>query len=548
MHRIRHRRALLGAAALALAACSPSPNPSSGFVLPATITATPFRPVAPSPTPAEVTLWIAPEIPVPVAERVLGAAAASDIPLRQVETPGEASVRLEPDGAETVADWTYALVAPFPTVEDGMSIEALRAAWTGEGGPPIFIEDDDAPALKLLLGVPGQNVVVGSEGALLDAAWSSRPSRAIIPFDALEPRWKVLQLNGTSILNREEDLTAYPLELSLGLSGAPEAIEWFRSSLETSEGTVPIVNRSPQRMTTLVMTGVTALTRATAWQMDRSGMTFPARDIGDWLRTADITHISNEVSFTEACPDPIPDQTRLLFCSSPRHIALLEEVGTDVVELTGNHVLDAGEQAFLGSLDLYRERGWVWFGGGTDLDEATQPALFEHNGNRIALLGCNEAGPVSAWAAYEEPGATPCGPDRLKADITALRESGYLPIFTFQWHEHYAPTAPASQREAFLAAAQAGAVGVSGSQAHQPQGFAFRDGAFIHYGLGNLFFDQMWSNAVRQEFIDRYVFHDGRLISVELLTAYLEDWARPRPMTPEERAAFLDEMFRASGW
>ena len=103
-------------------------------------------------------------------------------------------------------------------------------------------------------------------------------------------------------------------------------------------------------------------------------------------------------------------------------------------------------------------------------------------------------------------------------------------------------------RDAFLAAANAGAVAVSGSQAHQPQGFAFANGAFIHYGLGNLFFDQMWSEAVRQEFIDRYVFHDGRLISVELLTAHLEDWSRPRPMTAAERQDFLEEIFAASGW
>jgi poly-gamma-glutamate synthesis protein (capsule biosynthesis protein) len=58
----------------------------------------------------------------------------------------------------------------------------------------------------------------------------------------------------------------------------------------------------------------------------------------------------------------------------------------------------------------------------------------------------------------------------------------------------------------------------------------------------------MWSVAVRQEFIDRYVFYDGRLLSVELLTAMLEDWAQPRPMTLDERADFLRAMFKASGW
>ena len=100
----------------------------------------------------------------------------------------------------------------------------------------------------------------------------------------------------------------------------------------------------------------------------------------------------------------------------------------------------------------------------------------------------------------------------------------------------------------FRQAVEAGAAIVSGSQAHQPQGFEFYEGAFIHYGPGNLFFDQMDRYENRQEFIVRYVFHDGRHISTELLTALLEDYARPRPMTPDERRAFLETIFAASGW
>jgi poly-gamma-glutamate synthesis protein (capsule biosynthesis protein) len=54
--------------------------------------------------------------------------------------------------------------------------------------------------------------------------------------------------------------------------------------------------------------------------------------------------------------------------------------------------------------------------------------------------------------------------------------------------------------------------------------------------------------GTRREFIDRYVIYDGKLLSVELLTAMLEDWSRPRLMTLEERASFLQEIFAASGW
>ena len=103
------------------------------------------------------------------------------------------------------------------------------------------------------------------------------------------------------------------------------------------------------------------------------------------------------------------------------------------------------------------------------------------------------------------------------------------------------------RRFGFRRMADAGALIVSGSQAHTPQAMEFYNGSFIHYGLGNLFFDQMVDFA-RPEFIDRHVFYDGRYISTELLTAILEDYAKPRPMTPEERAKLLTDIFAASEW
>jgi poly-gamma-glutamate synthesis protein (capsule biosynthesis protein) len=85
---------------------------------------------------------------------------------------------------------------------------------------------------------------------------------------------------------------------------------------------------------------------------------------------------------------------------------------------------------------------------------------------------------------------------------------------------------------------------------------AFEHGAFIDYGLGNLFFDQNWvidmyDNVIVQtswEIIQRHTFYNGRHLSTELLTAKLEDYAQPRPMTAEERELFLSELFEASGW
>jgi poly-gamma-glutamate synthesis protein (capsule biosynthesis protein) len=132
--------------------------------------------------------------------------------------------------------------------------------------------------------------------------------------------------------------------------------------------------------------------------------------------------------------------------------------------------------------------------------------------------------------------------------VAELRAQGILPIVTVQYWEEdrYDPTP--QQVVDFQALIDAGAAIVSGSHAHHAQGFGFHQGAFIHFGVGNLFFDQMQLLGYRQEFIDRHVFYAGRHISTELLTAMLEDWSRPRPMTEQERAQLLQTVFAVSRW
>ncbi len=134
-----------------------------------------------------------------------------------------------------------------------------------------------------------------------------------------------------------------------------------------------------------------------------------------------------------------------------------------------------------------------------------------------------------------------------------MKAEGYVVIATFQWNESYDPRPNPQQVSEFRLMADSGASIVSGSQAHYPQMMEFYKDAFIHYGLGNLFFDQMGDQGwmppgIRRAFLDRYVIYDGKLVSVELLTALLEDYARPRIMTEQERVGFLQEYFYYSGW
>jgi poly-gamma-glutamate synthesis protein (capsule biosynthesis protein) len=242
-------------------------------------------------------------------------------------------------------------------------------------------------------------------------------------------------------------------------------------------------------------------------------------------------------------------QEKLVFCSDPDYIQLLEEIGADVIELTGDHFGDWGPQAMIYTLDLYRQAGLAYYGGGYNEADGRKALRVEHNGNRLAFIGCNAKGGGYAPGRGDNPGAVACNFELMDAEISRLRAEGYLPIVTFQHIEYYTYVPQPALVEDFRRVAQAGAVIVSGSQAHQPHGMELYQGAFIHYGLGNLFFDQYHMGLpTSQGFLDRHIFYNGRHISTELIGIRFVDFARPRRMIPAEREELLRSVFDASGW
>ncbi len=459
-----------------------------------------------------------------------------------VSDEAKANIKFEVGTQNPVSQWVYALVTPFSSTQKGLSGDELLSLWQG-GGQSLLMDQDTQSMLTALWG-PGTGVQVLPKEQLVDYAWSHKPALAIVPFEDLNPRWKVLSVDGLSPIHKDFDLAQYRLKVPISLISDPD-----RAALIQGNFSIPPSNRDPQKMTVVNLTGVTALVRATAFTMEKRGILYPAQDIRDWLLSADITHISNEVPFAVDCPYPNPTQESMRFCSKDEYIQLMEDVGTDVVELTGDHFQDWGTEAMYHTLDMYKQRGWQYYGGGANLAEGRKALVLEHNGNRIAFIGCNAKGGAFAQASETQPGAAVCDMDWMAQEISRLKSEGYLVIATFQHAEYYTYAAQPDQLQDFRQMAKAGADIVSGSQAHQPQAMEFLNNSFIAYGLGNLFFDQYGlCEACRQGLIDRHVFYNGRYISTELLPIMFVDYARSRPMTAEEADALFQQLFLASGW
>lgn len=466
------------------------------------------------------------------------------------------------DGDILQSTWVFVPVLPFKSyTTEKIGMQEIRDYWAGDGSVlnrlsannvpvTLVVSQDVLAALEAILGVPAANVslkIVDAE-AVVSELWNGRNVWGIVAFGELSPYLKVLALDEIDVFGRDFQAARYPLSLSIGLRGdMAEAVAGLVGDVW------PPSNRLSEALTQVVLSGVTAMTRVTAYYMEELGVTRPGDGLLDFVADADIFHTSNEVSFAENCPTPIRDWASTTFCSNDRYMELLQYIGLDVVELTGNHINDYGQAAFLRTLDLYDAAGMAYFGGGRTPEDARSAWVTQHNGNRIAFIGCNKPGPAWAFATPEQAGAAECDAAFLEQELARLQAENDVVIMTVQDFEFNQYEAPQAQIVRFTTFAQWGADVVVGSQAHQPQGFGFveretADDAFLHHGLGNLFFDQIQRIENRQLFMDKLVVYEGRLLNVVLYTGIIDDYCCPRPMTGGERRNFLATIFRASGW
>ena len=91
-------------------------------------------------------------------------------------------------------------------------------------------------------------------------------------------------------------------------------------------------------------------------------------EILDITKSADIFFINHEYAISDS-GEPLEGKY-YTFRARPERMALLQEMGTDLVSLANNHVYDYGPDALLDTAALLDEAGIPYVGGGRDIEEA----------------------------------------------------------------------------------------------------------------------------------------------------------------------------------
>lgn len=260
----------------------------------------------------------------------------------------------------------------------------------------------------------------------------------------------------------------------------------------------------------LIFAGDVMLGRSVNTRMIKYADTsWPFQKIAPFLSAADLTLVNLESPFHSNCP---PTDQGMIFCANPFSVAGLQTAGIDVVNLANNHINNQGQEGIDETNRLLSEASIATIG-------QNKPHLVVIKNTRLAFLGFTD---INAGS----PNIATATPENIRSQISKAKTVSDLVITTFHWGLEYGPRTSRQVELAHLAI-DSGSDAVIGHHPHWVQEVEQYQGKPIYYSLGNLVFDQMWSEQTRKGLIIKLTYSGQKLLRQERFPIKIFDYGSP---------------------
>jgi poly-gamma-glutamate capsule biosynthesis protein CapA/YwtB (metallophosphatase superfamily) len=286
-----------------------------------------------------------------------------------------------------------------------------------------------------------------------------------------------------------------------------------------------------KKLASLVFVGDIMLDRGVEWQIEKNGnndFRFPFLKIAEELQKADILFGNLE--------GPISDKGQKVgsiysFRMEPQALDGLTFAGFDVLSLANNHILDYTRLAMEDTFSRLREADIYYVGAGLNETEAYSPLIKDINGTKIAFLAFTNLGPASWEAKENRSGMALVGKERLEDAIKNAKSKSDLVVVSFHFGDEYKSSPTEEQKTIAQLAIDSGADLVVGHHPHVIEPVEEYKGKYIAYSLGNLVFDQSFSEETMKGLILKVIVENGEIKKVIPVEFKINQYFQPE--TPE---------------
>lgn len=270
--------------------------------------------------------------------------------------------------------------------------------------------------------------------------------------------------------------------------------------------TVGVAPKDKKQEVTLILGGDVMLGRTVmTTSREKNDPRYPFLKIGTELYNADLVFVNLEAPLIDRCPDSYEG---LIFCADPSMLAGLVYAGVDIVNLANNHILNYGEQG-LGQTKAFLSQRKIDYTGLGDL------VVRKVGDTKFGFLGFDKVTNTD---------------DFTEQEINLIKNSNdsvEVLVVSVHWGNEYQEEPTQKQVQWARQLVENGADVVVGHHPHWVQTVANIDGKPVYYSLGNLVFDQMWSEKTKQGLVVKLTFRDKEVVDEKLIKIYMKDWAQP---------------------
>jgi poly-gamma-glutamate capsule biosynthesis protein CapA/YwtB (metallophosphatase superfamily) len=497
-------------------------------------------PATPDPDPI-----LDPATPVPTDPDDLGAASVAESDASSVAGPGAPGDQVMP----------VVPVARFWSDRDGLARrDIVRALENGElpGFRRIVVEDSIREALAETLGLDIHPAVEGGDAAAVGRA-IRRGGLGLLAAADLAPSMRPLTVDGRSLVgnDRVRSADAWPLTVTqTDEAGWDQSRTWVLvagGDSFTDRGVYDKVIRRGKGVDYPFDGGTARVTGHGCCDpvfndnvVPRYELTGNKGVVRRLFKDAELAIANHEMPVTDAWGF---HSSGLRFSGKPELTEIFTRAGIDWMSLANNHIKDYDTDGIRDSRRILRRYGIASGGAGVDLDQARRISYLEvgkvgkvgdpgdSGVATLAIIPCVGVVPYS-WAGPDASGGTPCLDRYLVPDIKeAGRKADVVLVFP-HWGVEYTRLPMPSQRKHAARWVKAGADLVLGAHSHVAGAIEDIDGVPVLYSLGNLIFDQHWSTNTMESMLVEATFHEGTLISLELVPYIIHDTSQPNLLDP----------------
>jgi poly-gamma-glutamate synthesis protein (capsule biosynthesis protein) len=253
----------------------------------------------------------------------------------------------------------------------------------------------------------------------------------------------------------------------------------------------------------------------------------PFASVATILRDADLTIGNLECAIVK---EGHAEDKPFTFRGPAKALPILKKYFS-AMSLANNHSGDWGKHGFVTELELLRETGIPFFGGGGNAREARRPLVLTAAGKRIAFLGYNDYPPRRFAAGPSTPGTAWLVEKDTVRDIQQAKKQADFVVLFLHWGEDLEPTVTPEQKAMGRALIDAGADAIIGGHPHLTQDEEWYKDKPIVYSIGNFVFDYFpYDPPVWKAWIVRLTLGKPGRAGLEKIDVELDPAGLPKPV------------------